>query len=92
MFVNFGQSSGLIRDFSLADLAAGGSLSANRPVLFDYIAERGELLERSADLFARILDGTIRLDIAATRPLKEAAAAHADLEARRTVGSTILLV
>jgi NADPH:quinone reductase len=92
MFVNFGQSSGMISDFSLADLAAGGSLSANRPVLFDYVATRDDLLERSRDLFSRILDGTIKLDVAATRPLREAAAAHADLEARRTVGSTILLV
>ena len=92
MFVNFGQSSGLIRDFALSDLASGGSLSANRPILFDYIAERGELLERASDLFGRILSGTIRLDVTATRPLKEAPAAHADLEARRTVGSTILLV
>lgn len=92
MFVNFGQSSGMIRDFALSDLAAGGSLSANRPVLFDYVAERAELLERSADLFARILDGSVRLDVSTTRPLREAAAAHGDLEARRTVGSTILLV
>jgi len=92
MFVNFGQSSGMIADFKLSDLASGGSLSANRPVLFDYVAERDELLERSADLFSRILDGTISLDVAQTRPLREAGAAHADLEGRRTVGSTILLV
>ncbi|GAB4347245.1 MAG: quinone oxidoreductase [Oricola sp.] len=92
MFVSFGQSSGMIRDFTLSDLAAGGSLFACRPVLFDYIADRTELLERSSDLFARILKGAVKIDVATTRPLKQAAAAHADLEARRTVGSTILLV
>ena len=92
MFVSFGQSSGMIADFQISDLAKGGSLSANRPMLFDYIVDRSELLERSSALFERILDGTIRLDVAATRPLREAAAAHADLEARKTVGSTILLV
>ena len=37
MFVSFGQSSGAITDFKLADLAAGGSLYASRPTLFDYI-------------------------------------------------------
>lgn len=92
MFVNFGQSSGMIRDFALSDLAAGGSLFACRPILFDYIADRAELLDRSSDLFAHILSGAVKLDVAATRPLRDAAAAHADLEARRTVGSTILLV
>ena len=92
MFVNFGQSSGMIRDFALSDLAAGGSLSANRPVVFDYIAERAELLDRAGDLFARLLNGSIRLDVATTRPLREAAAAHTALEARQTTGSTILIV
>jgi NADPH2:quinone reductase len=61
-------------------------------VVFDYVADRDELLARSDDLFGRILNGTVRLDVARTRPLQEAAAVHADLEARRTVGSTILLV
>lgn len=42
VLVNFGQSSGVIRDFALSDLAAG-SLTAIRPVLFDYIATRAEL-------------------------------------------------
>jgi len=91
MFVSFGQSSGLLEGFSLADLASGGSLSANRPMLFDYIAERPELKSRSDDLFAHILDGSLRLDVARALPLKEAARAHRDLEARKTTGSTILI-
>jgi NADPH2:quinone reductase len=91
MFVNFGQSSGMIEGFKLSDLAAGGSLSANRPVLFDYVAERSELHYRAGDLFARIASGQIRLDVTNARPLSEAVAAHRDLEARRTVGSTVLI-
>jgi len=91
MFVSFGQSSGLLDGFSLSDLAAGGSLSANRPVLFDYIAERAELEQRAADLFARIESGSLKLDVSRQRPLKEAGLAHADLEARKTTGSTILI-
>jgi NADPH2:quinone reductase len=90
MFANFGQSSGLIRDFALSDLAAG-SLSACRPTLFDYIATRAELERRSADLFARLTSGEVRVDTVARRPLQEAAAVHADLEARRTVGATVLI-
>lgn len=91
MFVNFGQSSGMMAGFSMQDLAVNGSLSANRPVLFDYIASRAELMQRSQDLFARIQSGKLRLDSATTRPLIEAADAHRALEARQTTGSTVLL-
>ena len=91
MFVNFGQSSGLITGFALSDLAKNGSLSATRPTLFDFIASRAELLERSADLFARIGDGSVKIPQPNLRPLQEAAQAHADLEGRRTSGATVLL-
>ncbi|MBN9242264.1 MAG: quinone oxidoreductase [Mesorhizobium sp.] len=90
MFVNFGQSSGMIQGFALSDLAAG-SLSANRPMLFDYIAERTDLERRCADLFGRLAAGDVRADTISCRPLRDAAAAHADLEARRTVGATVLI-
>jgi NADPH2:quinone reductase len=91
MFVNFGQSSGMITGFTLADLARGGSLSANRPVLFDYIASRTELLTRSGDLFARMASGALQTQAPHCRPLHEAAIAHDDLENRRTTGATVLL-
>lgn len=89
-FVNFGQSSGMIQGFALSDLARG-SLTAIRPVLFDYIATRAELLERSADLFAHLLSGAVKLDVIRTAPLRDAGAVHAEMEARRTAGTTVLL-
>lgn len=90
MFAIFGQSSGMIRDFALSDLASG-SLSACRPTLFDYIAERADLERRTADLFARLGSGEVRADMISRRPLQEAVTVHADLEARRTVGATVLI-
>lgn len=90
MFANFGQSSGMIDDFALSDLAAG-SLSACRPVLFDYVAERADLENRSASLFAMLASGKVKADTFMTRPLAEAGAAHADLEGRRTTGATVLI-
>jgi len=89
-FVNFGQSSGMIEDFRLSDLAKG-SLSACRPVLFDYVAERADLERRAADLFTRLARGEIRADVVTTRPLQEAAAAHIALEGRQTTGTTVLI-
>ncbi len=91
MFVNFGQSSGTITDFKLADLAAGGSLFASRPVLFDYIASAGDLQSRAADLFARVAAGKIRAHIGQRLALSAAADAHRALAARGTVGATVLL-
>ncbi|MDP3959251.1 MAG: quinone oxidoreductase [Pseudorhodobacter sp.] len=91
MFVSFGQSSGMIQGFTLTDLARAGSLSATRPVLFDFIATRPELLARAGDLFARLVSGTLNVPEPHTWPLRDAGAAHTALEARQTTGATILL-
>ncbi|MGB8812632.1 MAG: quinone oxidoreductase [Paracoccaceae bacterium] len=91
MFVNFGQSSGMIEGFSLADLAAGGSLSANRPVLFDYIAKRDDLERRTSALFAMLTSGAIRCDVQNVHPLQAAAQVHAAMALRQTTGSTVLI-
>jgi NADPH:quinone reductase len=91
MFVHFGQSSGMIADFKFSDLAAGGSLYATRPTLFDYIKRREDLNARAADLFARLGSGEIKAHVGQTAPLRDAAAAHRDLESRRTIGATVLI-
>lgn len=88
-FVSFGQASGPIEGFRIADLAAG-SRSAIRPVVFDYLATPQERRARSEALFARLADGRLRAAPAARLPLREAAQAHRALEGRATTGSTIL--
>jgi len=90
-FVHFGQSSGMIADFKFSDLAAGGSLFATRPMLFDYIKTRDELTSRAADLFAKLKSGDVKAHVGQRVALRDAAAAHRDLEARRTMGATVLL-
>ena len=90
-FVHFGQSSGMIADFKFSDLASGGSLYATRPMLFDYIKSREDLSSRAADLFAKLKSGLIKAHVGQRVALRDAAAAHRDLEARRTVGATVLL-
>lgn len=91
MFVHFGQSSGMIADFKFSDLAAGGSLFATRPSVFDYIKRREELTARAADLFARLAGGEIKAHIGQQLPLRDAAQAHRALESRNTIGATLLL-
>jgi NADPH2:quinone reductase len=91
MFVCFGQSSGPIADFKILDLAAGGSLYACRPMLFDYIKTPDELQARADDLFARLAAGEIRAHVGQQMALRDAGDAHRALASRRTIGATVLL-
>lgn len=91
LMVSFGQSSGPVPPIHLGTLAEKGSLFITRPTLFNYIASREELLAAATEVFDRLLDGTLKIAINQTYPLQEAAAAHADLEARRTTGSSLLI-
>lgn len=91
ILVSFGQSSGPVESFNPGLLAAKGSLYLTRPSLMVYTARREDLLESAAELFAVVQSGAVRIEINQRYPLAEAARAHADLEARRTTGSSLLI-
>lgn len=91
MFVSFGQSSGPIPPFSISLLQQKGSLYATRPTLFAYIAGRADLEASAAALFEVVKSGAVRIAINQRHALKDAAKAHAELEGRRTTGTTILV-
>ncbi len=91
MFVSFGQSSGPIPPISINLLAQKGSLYATRPTLFSYIGTRAELEESAGALFDVVRSGVVKIAINQRYALKDAAQAHADLEARRTTGTTVLI-
>lgn len=91
MFVSFGQSSGPIPPFSMSLLAQKGSLFATRPTLFVYNAKREDLDASATALFEVVLSGAVKIQINQRYALKDAGKAHADLEGRRTTGTTILI-
>jgi len=91
MMVSFGQASGKIPPLDTGILAAKGSLYLTRPTLMTYTARREDLLESARELFDVVLDGSVRIEVNQAYPLKDAAQAHRDLEARKTTGSTVLL-
>lgn len=91
VMVSFGNASGPVDPFAPSELAKRGSLYVTRPVLFDFVGTRERLLEASEQLFARVLDGSIGIDVGQRYALEDVAEAHRDLEARRTTGSTILV-
>jgi NADPH2:quinone reductase len=91
MFVSFGNSSGPVPAFEPIVLAGKGSLYITRPTLMAYVATRQELVESAQALFDVVRKGAVKIEINQTHPLKDAAQAHRDLEARKTTGSTVLL-
>lgn len=91
MFISFGQSSGPIPPVNLAILSQKGSLYATRPTLFNYIARREELEASAGALFDAVGAGAVKIRINQRYRLADAATAHADLEGRRTTGTTVLI-
>ncbi|HKH80461.1 MAG TPA: quinone oxidoreductase [Methylovirgula sp.] len=90
MFVSFGSSSGPIEAFNIGILAQKGSLFATRPTLNTYAAKPADLQKMARDLIRVVTNGTVKIPIS-TRPLSDVVAAHRALEARETVGATVLL-
>jgi NADPH:quinone reductase len=90
MMVSFGQSSGPVGPIEPLTLSQKGSLFLTRPNLAHYIGDPAELKWRSSDLFNWIDAGKLQSRIYKVYPLREAAAAHRDLEARKTSGKLLL--
>jgi NADPH2:quinone reductase len=91
VIVNYGNASGHVPPLDILDLSRKGALSVSRPGLHHYIAEPGDLRAAAAELFDLVAGGTLRIEIARTYPLRDAAQAHRDLEARQFSGSVVLL-
>jgi NADPH2:quinone reductase len=88
----FGQSSGPVPPFDPNILNGKGSLYLTRPSLGHYVATRDELLWRAGDVLNWIAAGKLKLRIDRAYPLSDAAAAHRDLEGRKTAGKLLLTV
>lgn len=91
MMVSFGNASGAVPAFEPGLLSAKGSLFLTRPTLMTYTAKRADLVASAAALFAVVLKGAVKIEIHQRYPLRDAAQAHRDLEARKTTGSTLLM-
>jgi NADPH2:quinone reductase len=91
VMVSFGNSSGPVAPFAPSELAKRHSLYVTRPVLFDFINTRDRLLAACGELFGLLQNGTLKISVNQRYALKDAARAQADLESRRTTGSTVLI-
>ncbi len=91
MLVLYGMSSGPVPPVDPAKLSEKGSLYMARTTLAHFTATRDELLARTGALFAMIADGRLKVRIAKTYPLAEAAQAHRDMESRTIAGKLLLV-
>lgn len=91
LIVSYGNASAPVTGINLGVLATKGSLYNTRPTLFDYYTTPEERRAGVARLWEMIRSGKVAVTIGQRYPLAEAAQAHADLEARKTSGSTVLI-
>ncbi|MET0266099.1 MAG: quinone oxidoreductase [Duganella sp.] len=89
--VSFGNASGPVESFALAELANRGSLFVTRPSMRAYLSTRTELEAAAQSLFGVVNSGAVKVEVRQRYALADVAQAHIDLESRKTVGSTILL-
>lgn len=91
VMVSYGNASGPVAPFAPAELAKRHSLYLTRPVLFDFVNTRERLMAAAAKLFGLIETSVLRVQVNQHYALAEAAQAHRDLEARKTIGSSVLI-
>ena len=89
--VNFGNASGAPPPLDIRLLGNRGSQMVTRMGMGFFFRDRRVQHEAAAEIFDLMTKGILTARIERTYPLREAAQAHRDLEARRTMGSVVLL-
>lgn len=91
LIVSYGNAGGPVTGVNLGILAQHGSQFVTRPTLFDYYLHPGERAAGAARVFEMIESGAVKITVGQRYGLQDAARAHADLQAGRTTGSTVLI-
>jgi NADPH2:quinone reductase len=92
MCAAYGQASGVPDPIDLVeDLGVRGSLIITRPVLSHYMSSRREIEAGAKSLFDAVAQGVVVSSVVKTFPLRDAAAAHKFIGARKTTGSIVML-
>jgi NADPH:quinone reductase len=86
----FGASSGPVPPVDPQRLNAAGSVYLTRPSRIHFVRTSDEFAWRTGALLDSIAAGTIKVTVSGHYPLRNAADAHRDLQARKTIGSVIL--
>jgi NADPH2:quinone reductase len=92
LMASFGEASGDPDPMPPRRLSALGSIYLTHPSISNFTVTRDELVANASELFEMVGSGKIKIEISKAYPLREAPAAHADIEARKTTGSIVLVV
>jgi NADPH2:quinone reductase len=92
VMASFGEASGDPDPIPPRRLGQLGSIYLTHPSVSNFTTTRAELDTTANDLFKMVLSGKIKIAISKSYPLQDAPRAHADLEARKTTGSIVLVV
>ncbi|APV50690.1 quinone oxidoreductase [Betaproteobacteria bacterium GR16-43] len=90
LVVNYGNVSGSVDDLDPIELGEAGSLFLTRPRLADHVADAQVVQRRADDVFAALLDGALKIPIAARYTLENVEQAHALIEGREQIGKAVL--
>jgi NADPH2:quinone reductase len=90
-FVSFGTTTGAPPPVAAGTLQKMGSLYFTRPTLVTYTSSTQELRDSAASVFEMFRQGALKVSINQRYKIDDIARAHADLEAGRTTGSSLIL-
>jgi len=88
--ITFGRASGPIPPLDLYELNRN-AVTVSAGSLLPFSEGLGRLPQMGREWFEILQSGKVKVSVNQTYPLKDAARAHADIEARRTTGSTALI-
>ena len=91
MLVSFGNASGPLDPVNVPKDIQPKGLYLTRPSIGQYFTNQKELQEGANQIFEKVKFGKIKIRIFKKYKLSEAKNAHADLEARKLLGPTILI-
>ncbi|MEC3976906.1 quinone oxidoreductase family protein [Amycolatopsis sp. H20-H5] len=89
-FVLYGQTSGPAAPLDPQVLNARGSLFLTKASLGHYDKTREQLLHRAGEVFAAVVDGSLRPRVHQTYTLADAPEAHREIESRNAIGKVLL--
>lgn len=91
LMVSIGQAAGPAPPVDVMTLSRKGGLYLTRPGLPTYVPTREALLAAANDLFNVVKSAAVTIEVRQRYALRDAAAAHRDLESRATTGSSVLI-
>jgi NADPH2:quinone reductase len=91
MMVSFGNASGSVENVDVKKMIQPKGLYFTRPSMGQYLGSKDEIKAGAEKLFKNIKFGKIKIEIFKKYKLEDIVQAHKDLEARKIIGSAVII-